>query len=132
MPTDDANHDAQLQAHVTAGCKIEAIKRYRELTGAGLAEAKQAVEALERGEATPSAEPADSSFEREIVSLLQAGKKIEAIKLYRKRSGVGLKEAKDFIDALAADRRIAAPSKSGCLGVALLVIGATVAVVALG
>ena len=35
---------------VRAGSKIEAIRVYRELTGAGLAEAKAAVERLERGE----------------------------------------------------------------------------------
>jgi ribosomal protein L7/L12 len=43
MPTDDANLDAELQALVAAGRKIEAIKRYRELTSAGLKEAKDAV-----------------------------------------------------------------------------------------
>jgi len=31
---------------------------------------------------------------------LRAGKKIEAIKLYREQTGLGLKEAKDFIDSL--------------------------------
>lgn len=36
----------------------------------------------------------------EIVSLVQAGKKIEAIKLYRKKFGVGLKQAKDAVDAI--------------------------------
>jgi ribosomal protein L7/L12 len=35
-----------------------------------------------------------------IQSLLMQGNKIEAIKVYRERSGVGLKEAKDAIDAL--------------------------------
>jgi large subunit ribosomal protein L7/L12 len=121
MPTDDVNLDAELQALVAAGRKIEAIKRYRELTGVGLKEAKDAVEAMMRGASLPSRESADSPFESEIVSLLQGGKKIAAIKLYREKTGVGLKEAKDFIEALAADRRIAAPARSGCLGVLLIV-----------
>jgi hypothetical protein len=34
----------------------------------------------------------------DIVQALRAGKKIEAIKLYRQSSGVGLKEAKDFVE----------------------------------
>ena len=34
----------------------------------------------------------------EIRQAIQDGKKIEAIKLYREMSGVGLKEAKDFIE----------------------------------
>ena len=36
----------------------------------------------------------------EIVALAQGGNKIEAIKLYRQRTGVGLAEAKDAIDGL--------------------------------
>jgi large subunit ribosomal protein L7/L12 len=121
MPTDDTNHDAELQALVAAGRKIEAIKRYRELTRVGLKEAKDAVEALMRGAALPSREPGEVPFETEIISLLEQGRKIAAIKLYRERTGVGLKDAKDFIEALAADRRIAAPSRSGCLGFVVLV-----------
>ena len=40
--------DDELRALIESGQKIEAIKRYREMTGAGLAEAKEAVEAIER------------------------------------------------------------------------------------
>ncbi len=36
----------------------------------------------------------------EYITLLRAGTKIQAIKLYREHSGLGLKEAKDYIDAL--------------------------------
>ena len=38
--------DAEIVALVQAGNKLEAIKRYRELTGADLATAKEAVEQL--------------------------------------------------------------------------------------
>ena len=34
----------------------------------------------------------------DVASAARAGKKIQAIKLYRQSSGVGLKEAKDFIE----------------------------------
>jgi hypothetical protein len=44
-------------ALVRAGNKIQAIRAYRELTGAGLAEAKAAVERLERGEGGGTAGP---------------------------------------------------------------------------
>jgi ribosomal protein L7/L12 len=40
--------DAELLRLINDGRKIEAIKRYRELTGVGLAKAKDAVEELER------------------------------------------------------------------------------------
>lgn len=129
MPTDDASLDTELRALVAAGHKIDAIKRYRELTGAGLKEAKDAVEALERGEAMHSRDQGDVPFETEIVVLLKHGRKIDAIKLYREKTGAGLKEAKDFIEALAADHRIIAAPRSGCLGVALLVMVLLVAAV---
>jgi ribosomal protein L7/L12 len=35
---------------------------------------------------------------REVVDALQHGQKIQAIKLYRKATGVGLKDANDFIE----------------------------------
>ena len=37
-----------------------------------------------------------------LLELVQAGKKIEAIKLYRELTGVGLKEAKDAVDGISA------------------------------
>jgi hypothetical protein len=40
----------------------------------------------------------DQGLDEEIQKLVRAGQKIEAIKLYRLHSGVGLKEAKDHIE----------------------------------
>jgi len=83
---------------------IEAIKRVRERTGMGLKEAKDYVDALERGESPASGAQADStSFESgdlddEVRALLSAGRKIEAIKRVRERTGLGLKEAKDYVE----------------------------------
>jgi len=42
----------------------------------------------------------NSGVDPQIIELVQAGKKIEAIKLYRESTGVGLKEAKDFVESL--------------------------------
>jgi Ribosomal protein L7/L12 C-terminal domain len=39
-----------------------------------------------------------ASVPLDIVQALRAGRKIEAIKLYRQASGVGLKEAKDYVE----------------------------------
>ncbi|HLI05478.1 MAG TPA: hypothetical protein VKV40_02815 [Ktedonobacteraceae bacterium] len=99
--------------------KIAAIKRYRELTGAGLREAVAAVEQMERelvmGPQAAMAvqsfmdaadgvadldEGAAASFAAELQQLLLAGRKIEAIKLYRERTGAGLREAKEAIDRM--------------------------------
>ena len=40
---------------------------------------------------------------QQIMNALIAGRKIEAIKLYREATGKGLKEAKDFIDRLVEE-----------------------------
>ena len=65
-------------------------------------------------------QPANESDD-EVLKLLRSGQKIAAIKAYRERTGLGLKESKDAVEALAAEHEIA-PSSSGCAGVVLLAI----------
>ena len=119
--TDESGGNAELAQRVRRlladGQKIEAIKMLREATGAGLAEAKQAVEAIERGDVIKSIGLGDD-FENELLALLQSGQKIEAIKRYRARNPCGLKAAKDFVEALAEQHGIVAP-RGGCAGVVL-------------
>ena len=83
----------------------------------GLAEAKAAVETLAAG-GTPAAK-AEPGADDDLLEFVRAGKKITAIKMYRERYHVGLKEAKDAVEALAAEHGIAA-QRSGCAGVVLL------------
>lgn len=100
--------------YLQADQKISAIKLYRDLTGVGLKEAKDAVEALEaqlsRGEhvdvsalgdarQTAIAEPGSlRDVEREV----RAGRNIEATKRYREITGASLKDAKDAVEAMIA------------------------------
>jgi large subunit ribosomal protein L7/L12 len=114
----DADFEDELSTLLAQRRKIEAIKLYRDRTGASLKVAKDAVEALERGEALRIGPRPLGNVEEEIVSLVEQGRKIEAIKLYRERFGAGLKEAKEAVEALARERGI--PLKSGCLGMILL------------
>jgi ribosomal protein L7/L12 len=96
-----------IKGYIAAGRKIEAIKLYREATGAGLAEAKEAVELIEAGQPPKSGTNAsldDNQALRAVSGLVAKGSKIEAIKRYREATGVGLKEAKDAVDAL--ERRV--------------------------
>jgi hypothetical protein len=74
-----------------------------------------------------------------ISDALRAGNKIEAIKLHRDATGLGLKEAKDEIEAVEADLRAKFPDqfpakasggKGGCLG--LVVFGLATALAGLG
>ena len=57
---------------------------------------------------------------------LARGQMIQAIKLYRAATGVGLKEAKDAMEAYHAKLRAEAPdrfpelAKTGCMGVIVL------------
>ena len=97
--------------------KIEAIKRYREHTGVGLKEAKDAVEyamayperaSKVKGYGSDPSQPLksttdDSGMDWDVllsdeIQMLLPDQKIEAIKRYREQTGVGLKEAKDAIE----------------------------------
>lgn len=109
--------DARVVELIHEGKKIEAIKVYRECHGVGLAEAKAAVETLAEG-GTPAAE-ASPEGDDDVLELMRNQKKIDAIKVYRERYHVGLKEAKDAVEALAAKHGIESQG-SGCAGVVLL------------
>lgn len=105
-------HLQDVTALARRGEQVNAIRLYRGLTRAGLAEAKEAVERLERGETlsppaldrltAPPRPPADGEVEQ----LLIAGRKIEAIKRQRELTGWGLKESKDAVEALAVKLRL--------------------------
>ena len=74
-----------------------------------------------------------SDHQREqILDALKAGSKIEAIKLYREATGLGLKESKDFIDHLLSQLMKDNPgqyqsSGKGCAAAAILTAGLTIA-----
>lgn len=94
----------RIHLEIAAGRMISAIKLYREATGVGLKEAKDAVERIRDGgamqqlpEAQARAVP-DGALDGEIAALLAEGKKIAAVKLTRERLHLGLKEAKDYVE----------------------------------
>ncbi|MEX2560492.1 MAG: ribosomal protein L7/L12 [Pirellulales bacterium] len=110
-------------ALVAEGRTLEAIKFYREATGVGLKEAKDFVEALA---ATNRALPVQAqAVDERVLQLLTDQRKIEAIKVYRQATGVGLKEAKEAVEAIARLRGI--ESKSGCLTILLFAVTALAA-----
>lgn len=126
--SDDKTWIAELTTLIDNGQKIEAIQKYRERTGVGLAEAKSAIEQIAArmsGAGQPlddrAAEPIDSA-EGEVLGLMRSGQKIAAIKRYRETHGGGLKEAKEAVEALAAAHGIESKSGSGCAAVLALMI----------
>lgn len=126
-----ASHlEQRIRALLADGQKLEAIKLYREETGYALADAKQAVEDIEAGRSpTQPAPDAPDDIEREALRLLENGKTIEAVKLYRNATGVGLKEAYKYVQSLGRYHKIQVKQPGfpgirppGCVSVWILVI----------
>ncbi|WP_143546409.1 hypothetical protein [Rhodococcus sp. 14-2496-1d] len=95
---------------LAANKKLQAIKVFRERTGAGLHDAKIAIESVQRGEPLPSSAtivdaaqsgptPWNDLIPR-LQSLKSEGKTISAIKLLRDRTGMSLRDAKNAVDLL--------------------------------
>ena len=117
----------KLQAALSTEGKIEAIKLCREFTGLGLAEAKECVESLDA--ASPSSVgPAQVGDSTPVTAAIFSGNTIQAIKLYRAaHPGIGLAEAKEQIETMAADLYAKQPGqfsrpprKAGCAPVLIL------------
>jgi ribosomal protein L7/L12 len=116
-PDSPSSLEAELKPLVQAGRLIEAIKLHRERTGAGLKESKDAIDALAAGgrlPPPPAPLPGQGDPEQELLALLREGRRIEAVKRYRERTGAGLKESMDAVARLGAREGIKVPAK-GCL-----------------
>lgn len=105
-----SDQEHQIKGLLAKGQKVAAVKLYRELTGVGLKEAKDAVEAVEVGAPIKFPVPAqvgepDAFLENRIKRLLSERKKIEAVKIYREAYNCGLKEAKDAVDLIQVEMR---------------------------
>jgi len=109
MPGLTPDQVQKIHEHIHNQQLIHAIKLYREATGAGLAEAKEAVEAMARGEAVKPPSGAvnydNPILEARIKSLLSKRQKVEAVKIYREEYGIGLKDAKDAVDRIEASMK---------------------------
>jgi ribosomal protein L7/L12 len=116
------------------GRKIEAVRRYREVTGVDLARAKQAVDDLEAGlQANAGASSVDDELSVAVLRLVREGDFIAAVKHYREATGRGLREAKEAVEAICRadgiDRPTVTPSPTGffiALGIVASVIAAVV------
>jgi polar amino acid transport system substrate-binding protein len=93
-----------VQNALQRGNLVEAIQLMRAGTGLGLKETKDALEAYMRGEPsatgfTPKALPAGAPLPAQVQEALDQGNKIEAVRRLRGLTGMGLKEAKDAVEA---------------------------------
>jgi tetratricopeptide (TPR) repeat protein len=95
--------DPKIQAAVASGHKINAIKIYRELTGVGLKDAKDAIEFFEKHpeilsekKKAPELRLSDSG----IRDLIDEGRTEEAIEIYQKFAGVDEYTARDAVEQI--------------------------------
>ena len=99
----------ELRRLIANGDKLEAIKQFRNIADVGLAEAKAAIDAIEAGAHHAGAHEAPprnlKQAEQAALAAIRQGNLIEAIKRYRQQTKVGLKEAKEAVDALAVMHR---------------------------
>jgi hypothetical protein len=77
------------------------------------------------------AEGSPSALEEQVLPLLRQGRKIEAIKVYRAATNCGLKEAKDAVEALAAQHGIVARGAGCASAILFLLIAAALCIAAL-
>jgi ribosomal protein L7/L12 len=101
----DPQTQARLTELVEQGNKIQAIKDLRAATGLGLKEAKDAVDAIAAGHDVSGVllphRDVPATAEERARELIAQGRRIQAIKLIREETGLGLKEAKNVADGLS-------------------------------
>ena len=107
---------SQLPSHVLdaleRGSTVEAIKLLHQATGLGLVEAKDAIDRHRSGEHLALATRGVSldSLPPEVLTALEQGKKVEAVRLMRAKTGLSLKAAKEAVEQLHT------PGPSGTVG----------------
>jgi ribosomal protein L7/L12 len=124
---------ARVLAALRLGNSVEAIKLLRESTGLGLKEAKDAIDRHHRAARPKSFEDSTpaTSLPAAVVDALRQGQKIEAIRLLREQTGLGLAQAKHAVETFHVGPGTVtgglAPgeepkSRSAAWGIALLVV----------
>ena len=82
---------------IKSGLKTKAVEIYAKQKNCSAFEAQDYINNLEKN---ISVNLNDNSIDYEIISLLQAGKKIKAIKYYREKTKCSLLEAKNYVEKL--------------------------------
>jgi ribosomal protein L7/L12 len=107
----------QVAAALKAGNAVLAIKLLRELKGIGLKEARDLLVAVRDGLPAAGRSAAQHApLPDDVRHALDRGNKIEAVRLLREKTGLGLKESKDAIERLAATRVSGSPQSAATGG----------------
>ncbi len=94
---------ADVEGLLRAGRKQDAVRAWRETTAAARRDPKAAVEKKElraRPPSSPGVVPLRMVTDGDIQVHIRTGNLIDAIKLYREKTGVGLREAKSAVEAM--------------------------------
>lgn len=96
----------QIKSLLAQNRKLEAVKLVCDTTKCGLLAGKNFVDSFDPVFIQPSAEAPVSSLDmdHQILALLAKGKKLEAVKLYKNVSHLGLAECKNYVEALQESR----------------------------
>lgn len=111
----DVIRHPEIQQELEANRKINAIKRYRELTGCGLQEAKEVIEYVMQHGIPKKGKSPHSSVDigdAGIRDLIAAGNIEEAVNIYRQFAGVDKFSAQEAVEQLQRDMRLSDPSDS--------------------
>jgi ribosomal protein L7/L12 len=98
MKANSAGIPDAAMAAIKRGHTIEAIKLIREQTGLGLKEAKDLVDSYIAGESNKIESVGDGELPLQAITLLEAGKLMDAIKATRASLGLGLRDAKERVE----------------------------------
>jgi len=111
-----------------SGQQIEAVKAFREQTGASLGEAKEAVEEWLRTGTWPERGSGNlAQLAPDVQRLAREGHKIEAIKAHREQTGASLAEAKQAVEGWMKAQGLATAGGRGCAtSVLSILVGAVV------
>lgn len=111
----EAINDEVVQAEITTGNKIGAIKRYRLLTGQGLKESKDAIDYAMLHPDEHSAKKKKATYDAQdagVRDLILEGRLDEAVEIYQKFAGVDAYTARDAVDEIARDLHLSDQSDS--------------------
>lgn len=118
---------------IERGNPVDAIKLLRQQTGLGLKEAKDLVDSQVGGNVAKAARSWSGTLPASAAAALEQGNKVDAIRLLREQTGLGLAEAKAIIDAhsqrIVAERNVLSPGEVPRSGSGLLWLAASAIVI---
>lgn len=97
--------EKQVQLLLSLKKKVLAVKFIRDQTGCSLSQAKDFVDHFQRTEPV-AGKNSPGDLEHLLINLMQHGKKVEAVKLYKDATGAGLSDSIIYVEELTSSSKI--------------------------